>query len=272
MVVDARSGARISGPFHAEGGYEGGGIFAAKLDGTGQLIAIGEGADFRLALGYARVWNADTGRPLTDPLVHTLAVTQVSFSDDGQRLLTMQSKLGSLSFTSRIWALPTGAPVSDRMPPTFNRWKLPDEALFGVLDRKYGRLTQYASEQGIAEIRDVAFPAGSKAPSWLPLLAELAGGRQLNADTGVIEPVADHWSKLQALRAQLESSQARDPFSLLGRWFLADPRQRTLSPTVHSRRGHISNSARPRELKPACKMQNVWQNAIRRCWKDASVP
>jgi WD40 repeat protein len=230
VVVDARSGAKISGPFHKESGYEGGGIFAARFDDTGRFIAIGEGADFRLGIGYARVWNADTGQPVTDPLVHTLAVTQVSFGDDGKRLLTVQSKLGSSLSTSRIWALPSGAPVSDRMPPEVDRFKIPDEALFAVLDRKHGRLTQYISEEAIAEIRDVAFPAGLNAPSWLPLLAELAGGRQLNADTGVVEPLADHWPKLQALRAQLESSGARDPFSLLGRWFLADPRQRTLSP------------------------------------------
>jgi hypothetical protein len=230
VVVAAQSGERISGPFYAEGGYEGGGIFAAKFDATGKLIAIGEGADFRLGIGYARVWNAETGQPVTGPLPHTLAVTQVSFSDDSKRLLTMQSRLGSLLYTSRIWALPTGAPLSDRMPPDGDSWKIPDYQLFGVLDRDHGRLTLYASEAGIAEVRDVGFPAGSKAPSWLPLLAELAGGRQLNADTGVIEPVVDHWLKLQALRAQLAASVERDPFSLLGRWFLADPQRRTLSP------------------------------------------
>src|SRR5262249_28456145 len=62
MVCNARTGSRISGPFYPEGGYEilkggEGGISAARFSPKGDLFALGEGGDYRLAKGYARVWD-----------------------------------------------------------------------------------------------------------------------------------------------------------------------------------------------------------------------
>jgi WD40 repeat protein len=46
-----------------------------------------------------RLWDADTGQPIGDPLTgHTDAVSSVAFSPDGQRLLS-----GSYDNTVRLW-------------------------------------------------------------------------------------------------------------------------------------------------------------------------
>ena len=56
-----------------------------------------------------RLWNADTGQPLGDPLTgHTGAVTGVAFSPDGHRLAT-----ASGDGTVRLWNADTGQPLGD---------------------------------------------------------------------------------------------------------------------------------------------------------------
>jgi hypothetical protein len=97
-----------------------------------------------------------------------------------------------------------------------------------TFDRGRGQITSYSD--GVAEIRDAAFPSRTTVPEWLALLTEIIGGSRLNADTGAVEPVTEQWSKLQALRAELAASTRQDPFTALGKWFLGDPQKRTLSP------------------------------------------
>jgi WD40 repeat protein len=248
MVCNARTGSRISGPFYPEGGYETleggeGGISAAKFSPKGDLFALGEGGDYRLAKGYARVWDAATGRPVTGPLAHTLAVTQVAFTEDGQRFLTVQSKFRSSIFSARLWDVRTGIALADRMPLEDERRKLPQgEEEIMTFDRSKGQITSYSD--GVAEVRDAAFPSRTSVPEWLTfvisstapvpewlaMLSEIVGGSRLNADTGAVEPVPEQWSKLQSLNAELAASTRQDPFTVLGKWFLGDPKKRTLSP------------------------------------------
>jgi WD40 repeat protein len=231
IVCDARTGSRISGPFYAEGGYEGGGILTAKFSPKGDLLAIGEGGDFRVGKGYARIWDAKTGRPVTTPLVHTLAVTQLVFTEDAQRLFAVASDFPRSSHLSgRLWDVRTGIALGDQTPL--------QECELMSFEKKTGQITGYS--EGVAKVWDATFPPHAAIPEWFALFIEIIGGSRLNADTGAIEPVTEQWSKLQALRAELAATTRQDPFTVLGKWFLGDSEKRMLSPySKETRREYI---------------------------------
>ena len=54
----------------------------------------------------ARVWEADTGKPVGVPLQHQGAVNSAAFSPDGRRVVT-----ASWDKTARVWDADTGKPV-----------------------------------------------------------------------------------------------------------------------------------------------------------------
>jgi WD40 repeat protein len=152
IVTDARTGAPLSDPMSAVGGYEGGGIWTAKFSSNGTLIAIGEGGDFRIAKGFARVWDAATGHPLTGPLAHPLAVSFVAFSADHERLVTIGSRLGPGSPSLiQVWDVRSGMPLTGALYNVIN-------AESAEFSRNRDQLTAISSEEGLAEVRDVAFP------------------------------------------------------------------------------------------------------------------
>jgi WD40 repeat protein len=55
----------------------------------------------------ARVWDARTGKPLTEPITHLDHVVAVAFSPDGERILT-----ASGDCTARVWDARTGKPLT----------------------------------------------------------------------------------------------------------------------------------------------------------------
>jgi WD40 repeat protein/serine/threonine protein kinase len=56
----------------------------------------------------ARVWDAQTGQPLTEPLRHQGAVMSAQFSPDGKRVVT-----ASIDNTARVWDTRTGQPLTE---------------------------------------------------------------------------------------------------------------------------------------------------------------
>ncbi len=68
-----------------------------------------DGVDCRDLDETARVWDAQTGMPVTPPLQHQGAVYHAAFSPDGTRIVT-----ASLDKTARVWDAWTGKPV---IPP-----------------------------------------------------------------------------------------------------------------------------------------------------------
>jgi WD40 repeat protein len=58
--------------------------------------------------GTARVWDARTGKPLTEPLTHQGEVVAAAFSPDGARVVT-----ASTDGTARVWDAHTGKPLTE---------------------------------------------------------------------------------------------------------------------------------------------------------------
>jgi hypothetical protein len=76
---------------------------------------------------------------------------------------------------------------------------------------------------------DIA-PAASKFPAWLPQLAEAISGQVLNQQ-GVLELTEQNRAGfLNQLRQRLNQSPDDDDWTIWGRWFLADPAARAISP------------------------------------------
>ena len=58
----------------------------------------------------ARVWDAKTGEPVTEPLKHEDSVNSAQFSPDGKYIVT-----ASYDYTARVWDAKTGEPVTESL-------------------------------------------------------------------------------------------------------------------------------------------------------------
>ena len=160
----------------------------------------------------ARVWDAQHGQPLTEPLKHNAEVNSAQFSPDGQRIVT-----GSLDNTARVWDAQTGQPLSELLKHTGGVWS----AQFSPDGTRI--VTVSGSTAGIWDIA----PSGTGFPDWLLPLAEVVAGERLNSQ-GVLEATEqDPATVLGRIRQQ---ASGNDDWVVWGRWFLADRATRTISP------------------------------------------
>lgn len=89
----------------------------------------------------SRVWDARTGKPLTESMIHRDAVRFAHFSPDGRRILTVTD-----DFQARLWDATTGQPTGQPMQHSQKIWSAqfsPD-----------GRRVLTSSSDGTAQVWD----------------------------------------------------------------------------------------------------------------------
>jgi WD40 repeat protein len=208
-------------------------VLFARFSPDGKCFVTGIGVHRAVDKGSARLWDAFTSRPLTEPLRHDRSVIGAVFSADSRRLLTLaaRTEMGG-GCAPRLWDVPTGRPLNDPFaPPDESEYISADAAEF-VEDGR--RVLLSFSEEEKAEIWDAGLPAG-KVPSWFPWLATIVGGYELDEKSDIIRRVPDRVSALNRLRSGLAASEAKDPFVLLPKWILGDSKGRTKSPYSKTR-------------------------------------
>jgi WD40 repeat protein len=164
----------------------------------------------------ARIWDAVTGQSLIEPMNHRAGVNWAQFSPDGKRVVT-----ASDDFTARVWDAQTGLALTEPLTHRARVWCAqfsPD-----------GQRIVTASEDSTARIWDIA-PAQANGPDWLLLLAEATSGRVLNRHGILEETKLNRAETLRKMRQRLNRETNVDDWILWGRWFLADPTTRTISP------------------------------------------
>jgi WD40 repeat protein len=204
----------------------------------------------------ARVWDAQSGQPLTVPMRHDSDVNSAQFSPDGKRIVT-----ASKDNTTRVWDAQTGTPLtvpmkhdgwvsSAQFSPDGKRivtasndnttrvWDAQSGTPLTVLMKSAVKSAQFspdgkrivtASYDNTARVWDIS-PSAASPPEWLPRLAEAVAGVHLN-DHGVFELLTEDPGRvLEEIRAQLSRGPANDDWTIWGRWFLADRSTRTISP------------------------------------------
>ena len=102
----------------------------------------------------ARVWDAQTGKPLTEPLRHESGGYAAQFSPDGLRVVT-----ASEDKTARVWDAQTGKPLTE-----------PLRHEGSVLSAQFspdGLRVVTASHDKTARVWEVTF-GSVPLPAWLP--------------------------------------------------------------------------------------------------------
>lgn len=159
-----------------------------------------------------QVVQTKTGEPLSEPLCHREKIIAVEFSSDGQRLLT-----ASKDKTARLWDAHTGLPVTE---PLLHVLPIKSARFSGQRDKVITVL-----EDESAWLWEVPV-ASSRAPRWLPELAEAIGG-QRRSDRGMAAPVPLY--ELLALVQKLTSASRSDSYVPWAQGLLAERTQLTRS-------------------------------------------
>ena len=206
-LFETTSGKLIDSPPMRKAGFVG-----ARFSSDGKLLAT--------ARNGVQVWNSATGAPLINPVKppERMDYQHVEFSSDGRRVLAagIGGPEGTWGSTAIVDAA-TGRLLADARTDEFPRRAAhfsPDGCLL-------------AEETEPVRVSDIAPPG--KGPAWLADLAEAVSGCALTA-AGTLEVLPDRAKRLAAVREQVEGQPADDRWAQIARWFLAEPRARTISP------------------------------------------
>jgi len=208
-VWDAQSGQLLAGPFEHNGGAMPSPVSARfSPDGKRILTASAEAA---------QVWDAVSGQPITEPLKHSNLITAAEFSPDGRWVVT-----GSSDHTARVWDAQSGQPLTEPLPH--------GDIVNSVQFTPDGRQILTTSDDGTARVWDLA-PSTVNHPDWLLKIAEAICGERLNKQGILEETKLNRGDILNQLRQRLKQEPDDEAWVIWGRWFLADPATRTISPS-----------------------------------------
>jgi hypothetical protein len=164
----------------------------------------------------ARLWDARSGHAIADPFILTRTVWN--------RELLWKTGTRSFKFVGDSAWMQDRA-TGELIPSAFFSEGLRSGAQFSP----DGRRTRRPSLDGPACVWDIA-PKTKMAPGWLLELAEAICGQTLT-ETAVMEPSFDDpAATLRRIRHYLTQQNADDDWLAWGRWFLADPPNRSISP------------------------------------------
>ncbi len=169
--------------------------------------------------GLAQIWDAQTGESLAVPMQHEGPVFDAQFSPDGGLVVTAAAdKIGRADL--RFWDAQTGQTLSE---PIVSSERTRESAPPAIRFDADGRRVAMGDE-----VWDV--PPQTSAPQWLPQLAVAFAGEFVN-DRGILEPIhTNPVVMLTALRRELDASTNHSAWTIWGRWLLADPFTRNISP------------------------------------------
>ncbi|MGH3080174.1 MAG: WD40 repeat domain-containing protein, partial [Gaiellaceae bacterium] len=118
------------------------------IERTGSPTAVALSEDERLAVsghanGVVRVWDAESAKPLRDLTDHAGPVTAVTFSPDGDSVVTTSSdhdaRLSRIETGRQVWRLSHSAIVSDADFSADGRWVvIAGPGYAGIVDAKTG--------------------------------------------------------------------------------------------------------------------------------------
>lgn len=200
-VWDVKTGEPIGNPMVSEGR-----VNSAIFSANGKRI-VTTSSD-----GTARVWIAQTGKPVGQPMRHAGEVCSAELSPDGKWVVTSAD-----DHTARIWDAETGKPLGEP--------RSHEDSIRSASFSPDGKRVLTASDDKTARIWDAAIK-GEAAPAWLADLAEAAGGLTLTT-TGALEPQEQDYRQMKDMLCHLAGD---DDLARFGRWFVADPSTRTISP------------------------------------------
>jgi WD40 repeat protein len=164
----------------------------------------------------ARLWDAQTGLRIAEPMKHSDVIVAAEFSPDGKRILT-----ASHDGSARIWDVQTGQPLTEPMKQR--------SALLSARWSPDGKRVATASFDDTARVWDVG-PNPSKYPDWLLQLSEAISGQVFN-NQAVLEPTKlNRLETINQIRDRLAKADDNDEWVVWGRWLLADRNTRAISP------------------------------------------
>jgi WD domain, G-beta repeat len=194
-------------------------VYSAQFSADGQRVVTASNDK------TARVWDAATGKAISEPMKHDGAVSSAQFSADGQRVVT-----ASTDKTARVWDAATGKAISEPMKH--------DGGVYSAQFSADGQRVVTASNDRTARVWDIPTITRKDSDDDANLLADLAeatGGFALQAfgETEILAALSPGQAKATrdkiAVKFPGPPSQLT-PLQRFLKWSVSGTRTRTISP------------------------------------------